>query len=570
MLSDYQPDQQIVYDPSGNRISQQVDGSTEVWTHAAANRLISDGSATFEYDAEGNRIRQTDGTTTLDYSWDHRNRLVSVVRRDAVSGDVILSVFYTYDVNNRRTGRTVTDAAGAETSRQFFVWDGDHVTAELDETGTPTATRLYGPDVDQLFASEDALGEVLWALTDNQNTVRDIATYDSAADTTSVVAHREYDIWGNLLAVSGTSVATSELLSAGYTGRTWDAEANLYYYRARWYDPIAGRFLSEDPLGFAAGDTNVQRYVGNGVPNATDPSGLQEDHDWERRAALMQQISSSGELALWDSAYREHFLRLHFAWAQTNYNGTAELNALYAFYESDQEAINRLYGEFLSGLLNAPSPPQDDEVVAQAPPLTAEEASALLNLGLILIDIAGIFDPTVASDWTAAAAEFAQGNWFGGGISAVAAFPWIGDTAKLAKLSLYKKRVESALDLARRSERFKAMAKPILGRIRQAIDNSLSVLPARYRSDFARLRDQIDAIIGRPGRIDPKGVGNALDRLQEAKRQFQKNRDFRNWAHKDFMEDMKMGGGGRRNPDIPDSMIADAYEEWLQLGKPKM
>lgn len=68
----------------------------------------------------------------------------------------------------------------------------------------------------------------------------------------------------------------------------------------------------------------------------------------------------------------------------------------------------------------------------------------------------------------------------------------------------------------------------------------------------------------------PKKAGDVLDRLQEAKRQFQKNGDFRNWAHKEFMEDMKMGGGGRRNPDIPDSMIADAYEEWLQLGKPTL
>ncbi len=68
----------------------------------------------------------------------------------------------------------------------------------------------------------------------------------------------------------------------------------------------------------------------------------------------------------------------------------------------------------------------------------------------------------------------------------------------------------------------------------------------------------------------PKRTGDMLDRLQEAKRQFQKNRDFRNWAHKEFMEDMKMAGGGRRNPDIPDSMIADAYDEWLELGKPKL
>jgi uncharacterized protein RhaS with RHS repeats len=54
--------------------------------------------------------------------------------------------------------------------------------------------------------------------------------------------------------------------------------------RLRWrhgerlYDPVVGRFISEDPIGFAAGDTNVSRYVGNGVTTATDPSGLES---WE-------------------------------------------------------------------------------------------------------------------------------------------------------------------------------------------------------------------------------------------------------------------------------------------------
>jgi hypothetical protein len=50
----------------------------------------------------------------------------------------------------------------------------------------------------------------------------------------------------------------------------------LFYYRARWYDPTIGKFISEDPIGFAAGDANVSRYVGNRVSNNTDPTGLRD------------------------------------------------------------------------------------------------------------------------------------------------------------------------------------------------------------------------------------------------------------------------------------------------------
>lgn len=59
----------------------------------------------------------------------------------------------------------------------------------------------------------------------------------------------------------------------GYTGRERDEETGLYYYRARYFDPAPGTFVSEDPLGFGAGDENIYRYVFNSPTNYTDPSG---------------------------------------------------------------------------------------------------------------------------------------------------------------------------------------------------------------------------------------------------------------------------------------------------------
>ncbi len=59
-----------------------------------------------------------------------------------------------------------------------------------------------------------------------------------------------------------------------FTGREWDKEVKLYYYRARYYDPKTGRFISKDPIGFAGGDANLYGYVGENPVNFKDPLGL--------------------------------------------------------------------------------------------------------------------------------------------------------------------------------------------------------------------------------------------------------------------------------------------------------
>jgi len=77
-----------------------------------------------------------------------------------------------------------------------------------------------------------------------------------------------YDSFGNLTASTGSLVNSFQ-----YTGREFDSETGLYYYRARYLDQSVGRFISEDPIRFWAG-ANFYSYVHNQVPNLSDPSGL--------------------------------------------------------------------------------------------------------------------------------------------------------------------------------------------------------------------------------------------------------------------------------------------------------
>ncbi len=99
-----------------------------------------------------------------------------------------------------------------------------------------------------------------------------MADYNSPGSTT-VVNKIDYDSFGNV--VSETNAAVDHIF--GFTGRERDEESDLYYYRARYYDPRLAQFISEDPIGFEAGDANTRRYVGNDPVNRVDPSGLEEN-----------------------------------------------------------------------------------------------------------------------------------------------------------------------------------------------------------------------------------------------------------------------------------------------------
>jgi RHS repeat-associated protein len=81
-----------------------------------------------------------------------------------------------------------------------------------------------------------------------------------------VTLARRYDAWGNLELGATTS-------GYAFTGREWDPEAGLSYYRARYYDPQIGRFNSEDPMRLGGGDTNFYQYAYLNPVRFGDPMG---------------------------------------------------------------------------------------------------------------------------------------------------------------------------------------------------------------------------------------------------------------------------------------------------------
>lgn len=311
-------DESFTYDANGNRTSVSAGVSpANTSTVSTHNRILNDGTSTYTYDLEGNRTSKTDIATghKVEYSWNHANQLIAVVYK-TYNNTVTKSVEYQYDALGRRIGKSVEDNGDSTMDRrETFVYDGAGLLAnaagsihidgpngalnqagwtdqlvfqftDADAEGTsnsPLATRyLSGPAVDQIFAIESASAAPLWALTDHQGTPRDWVQQTTTAGTpsTTLIQHTRYTAFG---AVSSVVDSTGALLDArlsplaSYTGQLYDADAGLMYYRARWYDPMLGKFLNDDPMGFVAGDANVSRYVGNAGNFRFDATGLYDE-----------------------------------------------------------------------------------------------------------------------------------------------------------------------------------------------------------------------------------------------------------------------------------------------------
>ena len=143
-----------------------------------------------------------------------------------------------------------------------YLYDGEDILKEYDGSGNLLATFVHGPGIDEPIAMTRG-GQTSYYHADGLGSFIGLTNSSEA-----VVQTYEYDSFGNITNQTGTIQNTYT-----YTAREFDTESGLYYYRARYYDPQIGRFISSDPIGFLGGDINLYRYVKNNPVNLIDPSG---------------------------------------------------------------------------------------------------------------------------------------------------------------------------------------------------------------------------------------------------------------------------------------------------------
>ncbi len=259
-------------------IDATLGGNTD---HADTSLLAPPSSVSPTYDADGNLT--DDGLRTL--TWDADSRLTSVTTKDTLlpAGAPMYRVSYQYDDGGRRIAQTVearTFSGGVYVlaSRRCFLYDGWNCVAEYDyapsgggasrtlfrsfvwSSSSPSSSLLIvrrhtGPQAGTHFATHDGNGNVT-------------ALVDASSGTES--ARYDYDPFGNLLRATGPFAAENPFR---FSSQFTDEVTGLVYYGYRHYDPVAGRWLSRDPIG-ERGGVNLYGFIGNDGVNGVDMLGL--------------------------------------------------------------------------------------------------------------------------------------------------------------------------------------------------------------------------------------------------------------------------------------------------------
>ena len=241
------------YDNDGRRVSKTNNFNTDLLptptTQAPAfdlnDRETSFNGQSLTYDANGNLT--FDGTNT--YTWNARNQLVQV------SQGGVAQLSYTYDAMGRRTSKAVQGGTPTQ-----FLYDGANAVQET--VGSTVNPILVGLGIDERFARNDTTGRTYF-LTDALN-----STIALTSTTGAIQNQYSYDPYGNA-SQSGTGFTNPYQ----YMGREADT-SGLYYYRARYYSPIMGGFISEDPAGFAGGQLSFYAAFVSDPLDFNDPFGL--------------------------------------------------------------------------------------------------------------------------------------------------------------------------------------------------------------------------------------------------------------------------------------------------------
>jgi RHS repeat-associated protein len=255
----------------------ELTGNSAAWTGYPTGGSGA-SAATYTYDAAGNRLTANVGGVVTTYSWDYENRLIGATFSPlATLTSGILTNLYSSD--GLRQG--YADHTGITTltydilSQNIYRRDVLSTAATERYTNRPEA---YGSPI-SVCRVATATGAIVTNLFYNSvDGTANINSLAAAGDSTTANAYILYPAFGAGSANVPTipsPLSTQPFQYMGAVGYYTDPSTGLIYVKARWYDPLTGIWLSEDPIGFDGRDwSSLYRYVKNRPVRMIDPSGL--------------------------------------------------------------------------------------------------------------------------------------------------------------------------------------------------------------------------------------------------------------------------------------------------------
>ncbi len=245
------------YDAVGNRISEAGQGvPIKTYQYDAADKLVAVGTTAYSYDARGNLNGLIFPGGTTSYRFDFENQLTEVRDSAGVVG-------FDYDPDG---ARVATSEAANRTNHLIDRENGtghSQVVVDYDTAGGATSEYTFGNEL----LSQRRAGVTSYHQKDGNGNVRLLT--DSLGD---ISDNYDYLAFGTIRARTGTTANPYQ-----FSGERYDSTTSLVHLRARYYDPMTGRFLSKDPFGGVMRDpVSLHRYLyANANPLAySDPTGM--------------------------------------------------------------------------------------------------------------------------------------------------------------------------------------------------------------------------------------------------------------------------------------------------------
>jgi RHS repeat-associated protein len=241
------------YDAAGNRTSVKTPSGTTTATYDDRDRLVTDGSTTFTWAADGQLAKRTDSSGRTAFKFDDFGTLRGVT----LAGG--RSITYLVDADARRVGRQV----GGKTVAGYLYDPAGHVVAETDGNGA--VVMQFGYDDLGHLALVEGGSATYRVVTDATGSPRFVINTSSGALVDAIT----YDAWGRI-----TSESAPGTIPFGFAGGLVDPDTGLVHFGARDYDPMTGTWTGPDPIQFAGGGANLYQYAGSDPVNNIDTTGL--------------------------------------------------------------------------------------------------------------------------------------------------------------------------------------------------------------------------------------------------------------------------------------------------------